>query len=225
MNALTKSSPEFASSVEDRVAAGGTSRWSTAFDAWITLTPTSPRRSSALSILTRSSRCWSSDVSALGSSSSAESMLSVWSFAEIASRLSDSIAFDDVGLVRVELGREAPRSGAAPTSWSPRGPRGRGCSSCAIVLSWATPPPLSSRLSAPRTSSTSGFRPVRSRSMTSPVSSGLSLAPSSGALSETNFSPSRLVWRISAIGVVGQLGVGAQLAGSRRRRSRRGRCR
>ena len=70
-------------------------------------------------------------------------------------------------------------------------------SSCAMVLSWATPPPLRIRLSAPSTSSTSGLRPVRSSGMTSP-SERVPSAPVSGAASETNFSPSRLVCRISA---------------------------
>ena len=40
-------------------------------------------------------------------------------------------------------------------------------------MSWPTPPPLSSRDSAPRTSSTSGLRPVRSSAMTSPSPSRL----------------------------------------------------
>ena len=76
-------------------------------------------------------------------------------------------------------------------------------SSVVIVLSWATPPPLSSRLSAPSTSSTSGLRPVRSSGIMSPSTSGSAAALSSGASSETNFSPSRLVCRISAIAFAG----------------------
>ena len=87
-------------------------------------------------------------------------------------------------------------------------------SSWVIVFSWATPPPLRIRLSAPSTSSTSGFRGVvRSSGMTSPLPSGLSLAPASGGERETNFSPSRLVWRIFGERVVGQLRVVAQLDG------------
>ena len=77
-------------------------------------------------------------------------------------------------------------------------------SSWAIVLSCATPPPLRIRLSAPSTSSTSGLRPLRSSGMTSP-SVSVPSAPVSGAESETNFSPSRLVWRISAIVFSGSL--------------------
>ena len=42
-----------------------------------------------------------------------------------------------------------------------------------MVLSCATPPPLSSRLSAPSTSSTSGLRPVRSIGIVSPSSEGV----------------------------------------------------
>ena len=76
-------------------------------------------------------------------------------------------------------------------------------SSRAMVRSWATPPPLSSRLSAPSTSSTSGLRPLRSRGITSPLASGSVLAPLSGAASDTNFSPSRLVCRIDATALSG----------------------
>ena len=82
-----------------------------------------------------------------------------------------------------------------------------------MVLSWATPPPLSSRESAPSTSSTSGLRPVRSSGMTSPLPSRPLLAPLVGGDSETNFSPSRLVCRILATALSGQLDAVAQLQG------------
>ena len=55
-------------------------------------------------------------------------------------------------------------------------------SSETIVLSWPTPPPLSSSESAPKTSSTSGLRPVRSRPITSLFDS-LPVPGSAGALS------------------------------------------
>ena len=70
------------------------------------------------------------------------------------------------------------------------------------VMLWIcpTPPPVSTSDKAPRTSSTSGLRPVRSIGMTSlgpsfPVLAGVASAPGSatGADSSTNFSPSRLV--------------------------------
>ena len=143
-------------------------------------------------------------VSALGSSSSASSMLPSCWWAESASRLSASIASTIWALlvsrlpvkVSIWLSTERTLSSRPVTAL---------LSSWAIVFSWATPPPLRIRLSAPSTSSTSGLRPVRSSGMTSPSPSGSSLAPVSGADSETNFSPSRLVWRISAIALSGSL--------------------
>jgi hypothetical protein len=70
--------------------------------------------------------------------------------------------------------------------------------SLAIDFNWATPPPLSTMLSAPNTSSTSGLRPVRSSVILAPLSSSVGLAPSGGGERDTNFSPRRLVCRISA---------------------------
>jgi hypothetical protein len=78
-------------------------------------------------------------------------------------------------------------------------------SSLEIVWSWATPPPLSTRLSAPSTSSISGLRPLRSSGITSPLRSSVGLGSVGGAERETNFSPSRLVCRICAVALAGSL--------------------
>ncbi len=84
-------------------------------------------------------------------------------------------------------------------------------SSSEIVFSWPTPPPLSSSASAPKTSSISGLRPEFSRPMTSP-SPSLPVG-SGGLLRETNFSPSRLVCRISARALSGRSTMLRQLHG------------
>lgn len=65
------------------------------------------------------------------------------------------------------------------------------------------PPPFSSIDSAPKTSSTSGFRFVRDSGITAPsasapVPAAVWALPWGPALSCTNFSPSRLDWRSSA---------------------------
>ena len=86
---------------------------------------------------------------------------------------------------------------------SPSRPPSALFSSVEMVLSWATPPPLSSRDSAPRTSSTSGFRPLCASGMVSPSPRRPLEAPLAGAASETNFSPSRLVCRIVASALSG----------------------
>ncbi len=83
-------------------------------------------------------------------------------------------------------------------------------SSWLIVLIWATPPPLSRNDSAPRTSSTSGLRPVWSSGMLSPSESwpdasaaATTRSPPAGSTNAMYFSPSRLVWRTSAITLPG----------------------
>ncbi len=95
------------------------------------------------------------------------------------------------------------------SSWSstertlPSRPESALLSSVEIVLSWATPPPLSSRDSAPSTSSTCGLRPLRASGITSPSWSRPVPAPDGGGPSETNFSPSRLVCRMCATALSG----------------------
>ena len=202
MNALTKSSPEAASWLSTGWSWRSESMVAS-FDALITRTPTPDSWSRACSIRTRSWRCPSMLVSALGSSSSASSMLPSCWWAESASRLSASIAATIWALlvsrlpvkVSIWLSTERTLSSRPVTAL---------LSSWAIVFSWATPPPLRIRLSAPSTSSTSGLRPVLSSGMTSP-SVRVPSAPVSGADSDTNFSPSRLVCRISAMVFSGSL--------------------
>ena len=126
-------------------------------------------RLSAWSIFTRSSRWRLIDATARGSWSRARSMIAGFClFSAIASRLRLSMARTIVVLVVSSWPMKMP-------SWVEhrRGRRSRGrpsalFSSVEMVLSWATPPPLSSRDSAPRTSSTSGLRPVRRGGMVSP---------------------------------------------------------
>lgn len=76
-------------------------------------------------------------------------------------------------------------------------------SSTVIVLSWATPPPLSSADSADSTSSISGLRPLRDSGMRSPSLSRPTGALPVGAESATYFSPSMLVCRSSATALAG----------------------
>ncbi|EYT83296.1 hypothetical protein CF54_08255 [Streptomyces sp. Tu 6176] len=76
-------------------------------------------------------------------------------------------------------------------TWGSRPPRAV-FSSWVMVLSWLTPPPLSSRDSAPKTSSTSVLRPVRETGMTLPSVRCVVLVSLAGATSWTYFSPSRL---------------------------------
>ncbi len=85
----------------------------------------------------------------------------------------------------------------------PSRPSSARLSSSVMVLRWAMPPPLRIRLSAPSTSSTSGLRPVRSSGMVSPSRRVPVPAPSAGGSRLTNFSPSRLVWRIWAVALSG----------------------
>ena len=130
-------------------------------------------------------------------------MLLCCSFAVSASRLSDSIASTISFLLLVELAhqpldlREHRLRGVLPAL------EGR-LSSLAIVFSWATPPPLSTRLSAPKTSSTSGLRPVCSSGMSSPSPSARPRALVRRRFRDTNFSPRRLVCRISATAFSGR---------------------
>ena len=131
-------------------------------DALITRTPTPLRRSSALSILTRSARCELIDCSAAGMSSSAA--------------LDRAVLLLQLDRQPVECSRSRGRCAALlASSWpmktcswvrtertsSSRPPKAL-LSSSEMILSWPTPPPLSSSDRAPRTSSTSGLRPVRS---------------------------------------------------------------
>ena len=77
-----------------------------------------------------------------------------------------------------------------------------------MVFSWAMPPPLSSIDRAPRTSSTSGLRPVREIGMKSPSERRLLLAvPFAGSTRAMYFSPRRLVWRTSTCTFSGRLDV------------------
>ncbi|CAM5713051.1 hypothetical protein SGLAM104S_00228 [Streptomyces glaucescens] len=75
---------------------------------------------------------------------------------------------------------------------SPSRPPSASLSSRVMVLSWLTPPPLSSRDSAPNTSSTSVLRLVRETGMTSPSASLPVPVSRAGATSWMYFSPSRL---------------------------------
>ena len=78
-------------------------------------------------------------------------------------------------------------------------------SSWVMICSWATPPPLSSSESADRTSSTSTLLVVRDSGISSPLSSlPRGFSSPVGGESETNFSPSRLVWRIVARALSGR---------------------
>ncbi len=88
-------------------------------------------------------------------------------------------------------------------------------SSRLMVRSWATPPPLSSSDSALKTSSTSGLRPERASGITSLSPRRPVGAASVGASRDTNFSPSRLVWRSSATALSGSFTLS-----SRRSRTR-----
>ena len=86
-------------------------------------------------------------------------------------------------------------------------------SSWVMVLSWATPPPLSSRLSAPSTSSTSGLRPARSIGMVAPSFSCVAMAPSSGALELDELLAEQAGLAQLGDRVAGQLDVVADLEG------------
>ncbi len=77
-------------------------------------------------------------------------------------------------------------------------------SSWTTVLVFSRPPPLNRSEAAPSTSSSSGLRPERDNGILSPDLS-VPIPPDGGAPSDTNFSPRRLVWRIVAIALAGNL--------------------
>ena len=83
-------------------------------------------------------------------------------------------------------------------------------SSWVMVLSWATPPPLRIRLSAPSTSSISGLRPLRSRGITSP-SLSVPSAPVSGGAQRDELLAEQAGLADLGEGVLRELGVVAQL--------------
>ena len=85
-------------------------------------------------------------------------------------------------------------------------------SSETMVLSWPTPPPLSSSESAPRTSSTSGLRPVRSSPMASPFES-LPLPGSLGRLQLDELLAEQAGLADLGAGVVGEVDVPGHLDG------------
>ena len=183
-----------------------------AFDARMTRTPTPLRSSSASSIFTRSSRCLSSESSALGSSSSAASMVSRCLPVSIESRFSASMArtmsalFSSSWLI-------SRRTWLSTDFAEPSRPSSALLISLVMVLSWPTPPPLSSRLSAPRTSSTSGLRPDRSSGITSPSPRSRGAGARLGRAERDELLAEQAGLAELGDRVVGQLHVLAQLEG------------
>ena len=133
----------------------------------MTRVPTALRSLSARSIFTRSSRCRLIEATARGSWSSARVIAGFCLFSEIASRLRLSMARTIWSLL-VSSWPMNTSSWVSTDRTLPSRPPSALFSSVEMVFSWATPPPLSSRDSAPRTSSTSGLRPLRASGIVSP---------------------------------------------------------
>jgi hypothetical protein len=171
-------------------------------EALTTLVPVLPSFDRAVSILVRSRR-WSARTFRAGGIASTASAIVVFSLpSRLASR---STAFSARTMSRRWSSRPPMKVSSSLSRDLTRFSRPSRAlfSSVVIVLSWATPPPLSSADSADSTSSTSGLRPLRDKGITSPSRSRPTGVPSGGSASATYFSPSMLVCRSPATALAG----------------------